>query len=105
MERPSPQNRDICRTNKVYTYPLAGCYTLFSRTSAQIDFQREYPDAGELIDLSRPESVADVIRTLDANRDVLLEKRKKAWLLAKEYLNWEMESKQLIEVVNSMLNQ
>ena len=105
LELPSPQNRDICRTNKVYTYPLAGCYTLFSRTSAQIDFQREYPDAGELINLSRPESVADVIRTLDANRDELLEKRKKAWLLAKEYLNWEMESKQLIEVVNSMLNQ
>lgn len=105
LELPSPQNRDICRTNKVYTYPLAGCYTLFSRTSAQIDFQREYPDAGELIDLSSPESVADVIRTLDAHRDDLLEKRKKAWLLAKEHLNWEKESKELVEVVNSMLHQ
>ena len=105
LELPSPQNRDICRTNKVYAYPLAGCYTLFSRTSAQIEFQGEHPNAGELIDLSRPESVAHVIRTLDADRDDLLEKRKKAWYLAKEYLNWEKESQQLIDVVSSMLNQ
>lgn len=105
LERTSPQNRDICRTNKVYTYPLAGCYTLFSRTSAQIHFYQEYPDAGELIDLSSPESIAHVIRTLDANRDDLIEKRKKAWSLAKDHLNWEKESKQLIEVVNSTLKQ
>ena len=105
LELKTPENRDLCRTNKLYTYPLAGCYTLLSKTTAQEDFVREFPDAGEIIDLEDPKSIANTIRRHHANRHELVKKRIKAWELAKSTLNWEMESQSLLHVVNSKLQQ
>ena len=45
-------NRAICRTNKLYTYPLCGCWTLASRTPAQVQFYQEHPELGETLELN-----------------------------------------------------
>jgi glycosyltransferase involved in cell wall biosynthesis len=103
LEIGEPLNRDLCRTNKLYTYPLAGCYTLASKTTSQIHFIKEFPDAGVLIALEDQESVAATVRAMYENRKQILEKRKRAWLLSQNKLNWEVESKKLLAVIDEIL--
>lgn len=97
------RNNDWARSNKIYSYPLAGCYTLASKTAAQIQFMEEFPSAGELVDLSDQESSANTLKELHENRSVLLEKRIQAWNLAKTKLNWELESQTLLSLVDDIL--
>jgi glycosyltransferase involved in cell wall biosynthesis len=103
LEVPKTMNREICRTNKLYTYPLCGVHMLVSKTEAQIDFLNEYPNAGELIDLEKPVSIANALTTAYHNREGLLQKRKAAWELGKKTLNWERESRSLINLVQKTL--
>jgi len=103
LEVPKTQNRAICRTNKLYTYPLCGVHMLVSKTEAQIDFIQEFPDAGEIIDLEQPQSIAQAINEAYDDRGALLEKRKAAWALGKTTLNWERESKSLVQLVREIL--
>ena len=105
LEVPKTQNREICRTNKLYTYPLCGVHMLVSKTEAQIDFIREFPDTGEIIDLEQPRSIAHALFEAYRNRAALLEKRKAAWTLGQDKLNWECESKVLIQFINKWLPQ
>jgi hypothetical protein len=73
---------------------------LVSKTEAQIDFIQEFPDAGELIDLEQPQSIANALNEAYHNRSALLQKRNAAWELGRTTLNWERESGALIEMVN-----
>ena len=98
-----PTNRDLCRTNKLYTYPLTDCYTLASKTAAQVQFMEEFPTAGELVDLNDPEFMANALKELHENRSALLEKRIQAWELARTKLNWELESQTLLSLVDDIL--
>ena len=103
LEVPKTQNRAICRTNKLYTYPLCGVHMFVSKTDAQVDFIQEFPDAGEMIDLEHPQSIAHALNEAYQNRGALLEKRKAAWELGKTKLNWECESKSLVQLVREVL--
>lgn len=104
LEVPKTQNRAICRTNKLYTYPLCGVYMFVSKTEAQVDFVQEFPNAGEMIDLEQPQSIAQALNKAYNDRATLLRKQKAAWALGKTTLNWERESDALIEVVNQTVS-
>lgn len=103
LEIGEPPNRDLCRTNKLYTYPLSGCYTLASRTTAQIQFFEEFPSAGRLINLENPESMARVLKKIFQDRQGLVKHREQARLLALTTLNWDRESKILVSVVENLV--
>ena len=105
LEVPTPTNRDICRTNKLYTYPISGCHMLVSKTKGQLQFMDEFPASGTIIDLKDPQTIADAITDAFENRDALLEKRQNNWELAKRELNWEKESRVLVELVETILKQ
>ena len=104
LEIPHAFNREICRTNKLYTYPLAGCYMFASRTRSQAHFLDEFPSTGELIDLTDSKSIASAIENAAENRDELWKRRKATWELAFEFLNWEKESEVLITEVERILS-
>jgi glycosyltransferase involved in cell wall biosynthesis len=101
IEKADTQNRQICRTNKLFVYPLAGVITLATRTLAQDQFFEEYPNAG----ISYPDENT-LLRQLThwANHpEELEERRRKAWELARDILNWEHESKILLQTINTLL--
>jgi hypothetical protein len=100
LEVPMTENREICRTNKLYSFALAGCHMLISKTPAQEQFLREFPDAGELIDLHEPKTIADALGVAFEKRDQLLQKRQRAWQLGDTKLNWEVESEGLVGFVH-----
>jgi len=103
LEKPEPRNRDICRTNKLYTYPLAGCHILASHTAAQFQFLEEWPQTGQNIQLDKPDSIAQALDHAFHHREDLLGKRKQTWSLAKSRLNWETECQPLLDLVDQTL--
>jgi len=103
LEVPTTQNREICRTNKLYSFALAGCHMLISKTPAQEQFLREFPDAGVLIDLNEPKIIAKALGEAFDKRDELLQKRQRAWQLGDAELNWEKESEVLVGFVHQAI--
>lgn len=96
-------NNLIARSNKVFFYPLCGCLTLFSKTPGQIDFHQQNPITGHLIDLNDDKVSTQMLRNLYENRSDLELERRNAWAFAANHLNWETESKKLLELVNSLI--
>ena len=104
LEKSDTLNRDLCRTNKLYTYPLCGLWTIASNTSAQAEFLKEHSDAGCLIHLDDPDAIETVMNWATSNREELFQRRIKALALAKEKLNWEHESLRLQECLGALIN-
>lgn len=104
LERPTPKNRDICRTNKLYIYPLAGCHMLVSETKAQNHFLEEWPQTGTAINLNEPSTISSALTWAWDKREELLDRRKSSWLCAKTELNWESESKPLLKLIERVLS-
>ncbi len=92
----TPINRDICLTNKIFSYLVAGNAIILSNTSAQSYFNSEY-NVGLLFNNDK-ELEESIIFYKDKNK--LLEQRKHNYQLAKEKLNWENESQKLLALIN-----
>ena len=97
------ENNKLARSNKLYSYVLTGCCSFISKTPAQEQFLREFPDAGELIDLNEPNTIAKALGEAIEKRDELLQKRRRAWQLGDTELNWEVESEVLVGFVHQYL--
>lgn len=99
MEIPIPLNRDICLTNKVLTYLLAGNAIIFSETSMQASFNELYK-VGEIFSFNNEFSLASKIKEYK-NIQKLNTQRYYNYQLAARQLNWETESKKLLAIVNT----
>lgn len=94
-EEPIVLNRDLCLTNKIFIYLLAGNALLFSNTSAQEKFASENPNIGLVYTNNDIESCSDRINFFFENRELLNLIRLNSFNLAKEQ-NWEREGEKLI---------
>ena len=70
-------------------------------TLAQIQFFEEYPDAG--ISYTDENALLRQLTHWAKHPEELEEKRKNAWELARDFLNWEHESEGLLQTVNALL--
>ena len=102
LETGTTRNRQLCRTNKLFCYPLAGCLTLASDTNAQRQFMEEHPEAGVVF--ANDEELRSILQSWHSNPSELVAKRKTAWQLAHDTLHWETESKKLLELVNTLID-
>lgn len=98
IEQNTPLNRDICLTNKIFTYLLAGNAIILTDTQAQRKFQSEY-NVGLMFCVNDVEQCSFVLNTYKANPELLNLQRKKNWQLANKILNWENESKKLLSMI------
>lgn len=96
-------NNHFARSNKLYTYPICGCWTMASKTPAQIDFFQENPDLGETLDLLDGQSWALRLEQLANSLEELAQLRRAAWTKARDCLNWETESQKLISLVDEIM--
>jgi glycosyltransferase involved in cell wall biosynthesis len=102
-EIPHCINRDICLTNKIFTYLLAGNCILASDTSAQNKFMMSNPKVGFLYKHNDPAELAKQIKQIFYNREQLTACKMNASSLAQSTLNWEKESEKFILEVNNLL--
>ena len=103
LELGATRNRQMCRTNKLYAYPLSGCLMLASNTPAQVQFLEEHPDLGHLIDLGDKASLTHRLQTIFSDRHASLTARGTSLQKAKSKLNWDHESLDLIGLVQDAL--
>jgi len=104
LEVPYYQNRDLCLTNKLFTYLLAGNCIILSDTTAQKGFLKTYPGAGFLYKSDDEQQLADILLNLYNNRSELNDAKKRSLKLGEEVLNWEAESKAFKLLICEQLN-
>jgi glycosyltransferase involved in cell wall biosynthesis len=98
-EIPNCINKEICLSNKLFTYLLAGNCVLTSDTTAQKMFLEHYPGIGLLYKYNDPESLAAQIKRLYDDRALLADCKRSSLDLAKSIMNWEQESKKFREII------
>ena len=91
-----PYNRNICLTNKIFTYIQSGLAVLASDTLAQIRFLKQYPDSGRIYRRENAASLAENLRYYCTHRDVLEQCKQMNYNLGQEELNWEREQKKFL---------
>ncbi|MBI3885671.1 MAG: hypothetical protein HY302_08095 [Opitutae bacterium] len=90
-EEREPQNRDLCLTNKIFTYLLAGIPQLLSATSAQTALAPELGAAALLDDLTDPARTAQLLDGFFADPARIATARRTAWELARTRFCWDVE--------------
>jgi glycosyltransferase involved in cell wall biosynthesis len=91
LERSTVRNRDICLTNKAFTYLPAGLAVAFSDTTAQRELAGQLGDAAIIYSSGHPDIFAEQLRRWASDRDELLRAQGAAWEAAKSRWHWEHE--------------
>ena len=94
-----PLNRDLCLTNKIFVYLLAGIPQLLSRTSAQAALAPELGEAALLANLEQTEAVAAQLDALFGSPDRMVAARKRATELAERRYCWDVEKAAFLDSV------
>jgi glycosyltransferase involved in cell wall biosynthesis len=97
-----PFNREICLTNKIFTYIQSGLAVIASNTKAQIQLLNEYPEAGRIYGKTDAHSLAKSIRYFLDNPGELEASKKSNSLLGIQKFNWEIESEIYLNCINNL---
>lgn len=97
LEIDKPLNRSICLTNKIFGYILAGNAIILTETIMQNQFNNEYK-IGQSFPINDLEKLKSCI-LFYKDKKKLLQQRKYNYELAKNTLNWEKESKKILDLI------
>jgi glycosyltransferase involved in cell wall biosynthesis len=97
LETDVSENRQLCLTNKIFTYLLAGVPVIMSDTPAQRQLAPDLGEAAALVPLSDPQAIAAAI---DRLASVLDSAKAHAARLGRERYNWDVEKKALLTSVD-----
>ena len=103
-ENASTLNRDICLTNKIFTYVQSGLAVIASDTQAQSLFFQQYSHAGKIYKKNDANSLANCIDRLAEDPAGLFQIRQKNYQLGQTMLHWENESDKFVQLVKETLN-
>jgi glycosyltransferase involved in cell wall biosynthesis len=104
LEINTPLNRNICLTNKIFSYLISGLAIIASDTTAQKAFLEENEGIGFTYSIGNVAELADKIDLLFKNKVVLSNCKLKSSLLAAKKYNWEMESPKFLTLISSHLD-
>jgi glycosyltransferase involved in cell wall biosynthesis len=103
LEQSRPMNRDICLTNKAFTYLLAGVPVLLSNTTAQTELSHALGNAALLVDLGKTQQVAMQIDKWLARSQGVEAARSTAWQLSHQRYNWNVEERSFLASVHKAI--
>jgi peptidoglycan/xylan/chitin deacetylase (PgdA/CDA1 family)/glycosyltransferase involved in cell wall biosynthesis len=103
LEQPISENRDICVTNKICTYLLAGNAVIASATRGQQLLMDQLPDCGLCYKPGEVETVARQLKEWERDRAQLEHLRRNAWRYGEQRYNWEIEKQKLLTAVEQAL--
>jgi glycosyltransferase involved in cell wall biosynthesis len=84
-------NRDLCLTNKLFMYMLAGNALLMTDTKSQQFFYQENSNIGLLYEQENVPSMVNALKYYLDNPTILDEHREKSLQLAETKYNWDLE--------------
>ncbi|HUC79660.1 MAG TPA: hypothetical protein VMR70_02045 [Flavisolibacter sp.] len=97
-------NRNICVTNKIFSYLMSGLAIVGTDTYGQKDIFQEFPEAVSLCLQNDANDLARAMSWFLENREKLWLAKEKAKNVAQESFNWERESAKLIAGIERILN-
>lgn len=100
-EVPINRNREVCLTNKLFSFILAGIPPLMSATAAQQRFAIEAGLADLVYPIGDAPALANLIDHILAEPAQLASLREKIWRLGRERYNWETEAAVLTKLYSN----
>lgn len=101
LEQSQPPNRDLCLTNKIFSYLLAGVPVALTPTRAQRQLAPDLGEAALLLELDSPRATA--ARLDDWLAQPQTRSRAAAWRLGQTRFNWNREADILVREVSQRL--
>jgi glycosyltransferase involved in cell wall biosynthesis len=96
-------NRDLCLTNKIFMYMLAGNAILFSNTKSQNMFHKSNKSIGFVYVQESSTSLTETLSNYLQYPQILTEHRSNALSLAKHKYNWDIEKGIFLNVIENLL--
>jgi glycosyltransferase involved in cell wall biosynthesis len=100
LEVPATPNRNLCVTNKIFVYMLAGLAIVASRTKGHLEVLNASPKIGLLYDCGDITTLATILDRYATDRTLLASTKEAALAAVRERWNWEQESKIVIGTVD-----
>jgi glycosyltransferase involved in cell wall biosynthesis len=97
------QNRDLCLTNKLFMYLLAGNAIVATDTTAQTYFLEDNQGIGCLYEQEDAIDLSRVFKNYIDNPELLDIHRKNALQLGKDKYNWNIEKEKFLKNVEQVL--
>ena len=98
------KNKELCLSNKIFTYLLAGNCILVSNMEGQKAFMEQHPGIGFTYKNDNPKDLGEKIKMLSENRQLLESCKQNAREIAVKELNWEMEKEHWLSLVKVLLS-
>jgi len=102
-EMPNCRNKEICLSNKIFTYLLAGNCILASDMEGQDEFMNQHNNFGYVYKYDDAKELAEKIAALYNNRSLLQHCRLQSLKAAADELNWEKEKTTWLPLINMLL--
>jgi glycosyltransferase involved in cell wall biosynthesis len=96
-------NRNMCVTNKVFSYLMSGLALIITDTYGQKDIFNYFPEVGRMCRMDDPEDLAAAMQFYIDHPEELLEAKKAARKAAETRFNWDIESKKLLDNIKACL--
>ena len=93
-------NNSIALSNKIFTYILSGLAIVASDTPSQRGFIDQYPETGKIY--KDAAQLAEILNKYDQNRKLLFETKKNAFKAGQNHLNWEIEGKKFLKLIENV---
>lgn len=91
IELKDHENRELCLTNKLYMYMLAGNAILYSSTRAQQQFLKTYPGTGLCFEAGNADDLACCLMKYINEPALLQQQRQTSFDTGQTALNWDNE--------------
>jgi glycosyltransferase involved in cell wall biosynthesis len=101
-ETGTPYNRDICLTNKIFTYIQSGLFVIASDTTAQKEYISNNPSVGRVYHKGNSASLASILNYYADNRKELEASKQSNYDLGQSHINWETEQEKYIDCINAL---
>ncbi len=99
IEQKQPLNRDLCLTNKIFTYLQAGLAIIATETTAQTAFMRANSSIGSTFNNDDSAALSRVLLDYQQNPQKLMACKQASLNLAHSQYNWETERQKFISLI------
>jgi spore maturation protein CgeB len=96
-------NRNICVTNKVFSYLMSRLLIIGTDTEGQKDIFSHFPDASRIVRKKDAEDLSEAMQFYIIHKDRLMEAKTAAASAVKRSFNWELESQKLLGYIEETL--
>lgn len=102
VEQPVSLNRELCITNKLFFYLLAGLAIIATETTGQMSILSQIHGIGEHYPAGDIEKLKKIIVKLVSDKEILNQCKKQSLWYAREKFNWELESQKFFNLIQQV---